>query len=163
MFYGNFLVVVRALTYLRMLGAEGVPEAARHAVLNANYLMHRLRDVFPPAYDGPCMHEFVCSLETLKNEAGVSAVDIAKAMIDEGMHPPTMYFPLIVPEALMVEPTETETRETLDVAAETLRTLHARALTEPQSLRDAPSRTPVGRPDEVAAARNPRLRHVEDR
>ncbi|MCL2812740.1 MAG: aminomethyl-transferring glycine dehydrogenase subunit GcvPB [Clostridia bacterium] len=158
MFHGNFLVVVRALAYLYSLGGDGLAEASRHAVLNANYLMHRLRDIFSPAYDTPCMHEFVCSLAELKRDAGVSAMDVAKAMIDEGMHPPTMYFPLIVPEALMFEPTETETRETLDRAADTLRAIYARALADPQSLRDAPVRTPIGRPDEVSAARSPRLR-----
>ncbi len=160
MFYGNFLVVVRALTYLRTLGAAGIPEASSYAVLHANYLMRKLRDIFPPAYDVPCMHEFVCSLEGLKKQRGVSAMDIAKAMIDEGMHPPTMYFPLIVPEALMFEPTETETKETLDAAAETLRALHARALADPQALHDAPLHAPIGRPDEVGAARNPRPRYV---
>jgi glycine dehydrogenase subunit 2 len=159
MFHGNFLVVVRALAYLRTLGARGVPEAAAGAVLNANYLMRRLRDVFPPAFDRPCMHEFVCSLEALKRETGVSAMDVAKAMIDAGMHPPTMYFPLIVPEALMFEPTETETKETLDAAADILRGIRARAVAEPQALHDAPRATPVGRPDEVAAARKPRLRY----
>ncbi len=158
MFYGNFAVVVRALTYIRTLGGEGLTQASRHAVLNAHYLMHQLHDIFPPAYEAPCMHEFVSSLAALKREAGVSAMDVAKAMIDEGMHPPTMYFPLIVPEALMFEPTETETRETLDEAAEALHAIHARALADPQSLHDAPLRAAIGRPDEVGAARNPCLR-----
>ena len=161
MFHGNFLVVVRALAYMYSLGAEGLAEASSHAVLNANYLMGKLRDIFPPAYDLPCMHEFVCSLAELKRDAGVSAMDVAKAMIDEGMHPPTMYFPLIVPEALMIEPTETETRETLDLAAEALHAIHARALADPQSLRDAPVRAAIGRPDEVSAARHPKLRFDE--
>jgi len=159
MFHGNFLVVVRALAYLYSLGAEGLAEASRHAVLNANYLMHRLRNILPPAYETPCMHEFVCSLAALKRDADVSAMDIAKAMIDEGVHPPTMYFPLIVPEALMFEPTETETRETLDQAADTLHAIYARALADPQSLHDAPVKAVIGRPDEVNAARNPILRY----
>ena len=159
MFYGNFLVTVRALAYLHTLGAEGLAEASRHAVLNANYLMRKLRGIFPTAYDAPCMHEFVCTLSALKHDTGVSALDVAKAMIDEGMHPPTMYFPLIVPEALMFEPTETETRETLDRVAGVLRDIHARALADPQSLHDAPVRAAIGRPDEVGAARNPKLRY----
>ena len=110
-FGGNFLVAVRALTYLMTIGREGVPQAAKHAVLNANYMRVKLSDLFPMAYDRICMHEFVMSLEKLKEETGVSALDVAKAMLDHGIHPPTMYFPLIVHEALMVEPTETETKE----------------------------------------------------
>jgi glycine dehydrogenase subunit 2 len=159
MFHGNFLVVVRALTYLYSLGADGLLEASRHAVLNANYLRSKIRDIYPPAYDTPCMHEFVCSLAKLKQEKGVSAMDAAKAMIDAGIHPPTMYFPLIVPEALMFEPTETETRETLDRVASALRAIHSKAETDPGSLHDAPQSAVIGRPDEVAAARNPKLRY----
>ena len=113
--------MVRALTYLLSIGREGVPEAAKHAVLNANYMRVKLADVFPMAYDRICMHEFVMTLEKLKEETGVSALDVAKAMLDYGIHPPTMYFPLIVHEALMVEPTETETRETLDEVIGALR------------------------------------------
>ncbi|MEG1429771.1 MAG: aminomethyl-transferring glycine dehydrogenase subunit GcvPB, partial [Hydrogenoanaerobacterium sp.] len=113
-FYGNFLVVVRALTYILTLGCEGIPEASQNAVLNANYMMSRLSDLYEMAYDTRCMHEFVMSLEGLKKECGVSAMDIAKGLLDNGIHPPTMYFPLIVHEALMIEPTETESRETLD-------------------------------------------------
>ncbi len=159
MFYGNFSVVVRALTYLYTLGAAGIPEAAQHAVLNANYLMKQISGFFPPAYDVPCMHEFVCSIDVLKQRCGVSAMDIAKAMLDEGMHPPTMYFPLIVHEALMFEPTETETRETLDEAAAVLRRIYDKATAEPDSLHSAPHHAAIGRPDEVAAARNPRLKY----
>jgi glycine dehydrogenase subunit 2 len=158
-FYGNFLVVVKALAYLYTLGREGVPQAAAHAVLNANYLMRRIAHLFPPAYDAPCMHEFVCTLAQLKKEHGVSAMDVAKAMIDAGMHPPTMYFPLIVHEALMFEPTETETRETLDEVADALAHIHAQALADPNALRAAPRTTPIGRPDDVAAARAPRVRY----
>ena len=109
-FGGNFLVEVKALAYILTLGREGIPEAARNAVLNANYMRVKLADIYPMAYDTICMHEFVMSLEKLKHETGVSALDVAKAMLDYGIHPPTMYFPLIVHEALMVEPTETETR-----------------------------------------------------
>ena len=113
-FYGNFSVVIKALTYVLTLGQEGIGEAAQNAVLNANYMRKRLEDTFHMAYAGPCMHEFVMSLDDLKEETGVSALDLAKGLLDNGIHPPTMYFPLIVHEALMVEPTETESRETLD-------------------------------------------------
>ena len=119
---GNFLVVVRALTYLLTLGRQGIPEAAQNAVLNANYLHGEAAGApYQPAYDRICMHEFVLDLSGLKKETGVSALDVAKSLIDEGIHPPTMYFPLIVHEALMLEPTETEGPEVLDQAAEVLR------------------------------------------
>ncbi len=158
-FYGNFLVVVRALTYILTLGREGVPEAAKNAVLNANYLMGLLKDICPIANDGICMHEFVMTLEQLKKDTGVSAMDIAKGLLDRGIHPPTMYFPLIVHEALMLEPTETESKDTLDEAAQVLRELFRMAHENPQALHDAPVTTPVRRLDEVGAARNPRLKH----
>lgn len=158
-FYGNFLIVVRAMTYLFMLGKEGVPEASKHAVLNANYMMAQLKDVYDMAYQGPCMHEFVMSLARLKKETGVSAMDIAKGLLDYGIHPPTMYFPLIVPEALMAEPTETESKETLDQVIAVLRSLHETAMTNPEALHQAPIHTPVTRLDEVRAARNPKLKH----
>ena len=158
-FYGNFLVVLRALTYVLTLGAEGIPEASANAVLNANYLMHELAGLYEMAYDGPCMHEFVMSLSKLKKENGVSAMDIAKSLLDHGIHPPTMYFPLIVEEALMVEPTETESKETLDQAAAVFRSIYETALSDPQSLHEAPVRTPIRRPDELGAARNPKLRY----
>ncbi|MEG0839925.1 MAG: aminomethyl-transferring glycine dehydrogenase subunit GcvPB [Hydrogenoanaerobacterium sp.] len=159
-FYGNFLVVVRALTYILTLGCEGIPEASQNAVLNANYMMSRLSDLYEMAYDTRCMHEFVMSLEGLKKECGVSAMDIAKGLLDNGIHPPTMYFPLIVHEALMIEPTETESRETLDEAAEVFRALYKTAKENPQALHNAPVSTPVRRLDEVGAARNPRLHFV---
>ena len=158
-FHGNFLVVLRALTYITMLGGDGLKEASENAVLNANYLRVRLGDVLPAANEGFCMHEFVASLEGLKKETGVSAMDVAKSLIDAGMHPPTMYFPLIVHEALMFEPTETEGKETLDQAADAVRTILARAKTEPEALHRSPVTTPIGRPDEVGAARNPVLRY----
>lgn len=158
-FGGNFLVAVRALTYLMSIGREGVPETAKHAVLNANYMRVKLADVFPMAYDRICMHEFVMSLEKLKEETGVSALDVAKAMLDYGIHPPTMYFPLIVHEALMVEPTETETRETLDEVIRALREILEHARTDPEGMHHLPETTPIRRPDEVAAARNPRIRY----
>ena len=157
-FRGNFLVVVRALAYLLTLGKEGIPEAAENAVLNANYLMAKLKGTFTPAYDRLCMHEFVLDLSGLKKETGVSALDVAKSLIDEGIHPPTMYFPLIVHEALMLEPTETESRETLDQAAEVFRQLYQLAHTDPETMRTAPHNAQIGRPDEVQAARKPILR-----
>ena len=157
-FNGNFLVVVKALAYLLTLGREGIPEAAENAVLNANYLMRRIQGTFQPAFDRICMHEFVLGLEEFKKETGVSALDVAKSLIDRGIHPPTMYFPLIVHEALMLEPTETESRETLDQAAEVFRQLYELAYTDPEAMRTAPHNTQIGRPDEVQAARNPILR-----
>ena len=157
-FAGNFLVVVKALTYILTLGREGIPEAARNAVLNANYLQAKIRGTFAPAFDRICMHEFVLDLSGFKKETGVSALDVAKTLIDYGMHPPTMYFPLIVHEALMLEPTETESRETLDWAAEIFRKLYDLAHEDPEYMRHSPHNAPIGRPDEVRAARNPVLR-----
>ena len=158
-FYGNFLVVVKALTYILTLGAQGIRDAAQNAVLNANYLAALLKDKYDLAIDGICMHEFVLSLEALKNETTVSALDIAKGLLDRGIHPPTMYFPLIVHEALMFEPTETESMETLEEAAQIMIDLFDIAHSDPQSLHDAPHHTPIRRPDEVGAARNPKLKH----
>jgi len=162
-FYGNFLVVVKALTYMMTLGGEGLKDASMNAVLNANYLLHHLKDIFDiPFGNDRCMHEFVMSLENLKKETSVSALDFAKTLLDYGMHPPTMYFPLIVHEALMVEPTETETRETLDEVIAFFKELYERAYNDPDSLHGTPLTTPIGRPDEVGAARNPRLRYYSD-
>ena len=161
-FYGNFLVVVRALCYMKMLGGDGMRDAAQTAVLNANYLKKLLEPYCDAATPGLCMHEFVLTMEHLKKETGVSAMDVAKSMLDYGMHPPTMYFPLIVPEALMFEPTETESKETLDWAAQTIAEILERAHTDPESLHAAPTRTPIRRPDEVRAARTPKLRYSFD-
>ena len=158
-FTGNFLVVVRALAYLMTLGREGIPEAARNAVLNANYLMQKIKGTFQPAFDRICMHEFVLDLSEFQKETGVSALDVAKSLMDYGMHPPTMYFPLIVHEALMLEPTETESRETLDWAAEVYRKLYDLAHTDPRWMHTAPHHAQTRRPDEVRAARNPILRY----
>jgi len=158
-FYGNFLVVVRALTYMITLGGDGLKNASENAVLNANYMMHRLKDKYQIPFEGYCMHEFVISIEELKKKNGVAAIDIAKAILDYGMHPPTMYFPLIVHEALMVEPTETETKETMDEAIAVLEMIYDKAVQNPESLHACPVNTPVGRPDEVSAARNPILRY----
>ena len=157
-FAGNFLVVVRALSYLLTLGREGIPEASTNAVLNANYLMRRIQGSFDLAFDRTCMHEFVLDLSHYKAETGVSALDVAKSLIDYGMHPPTMYFPLIVHEALMLEPTETESKETLDWAAEIFRKMYELGKTDPQYMHEAPHHAQIGRPDEVRAARNPVLR-----
>ena len=154
-FYGNFLVVVKALAYILTLGRENIPNAARDAVLNANYLMERLKGKFRVSYAGRCMHEFVISLEDLKESCGISALDLAKALQDMGIHPPTVYFPLIVHEALMVEPTETESKETLDMAADAFLELYDRAMKEPEALKAAPLTTVIGRPDDVKAARQP--------
>ena len=157
-FAGNFLVVVKALTYLLTLGREGIPEAAQNAVLNANYLMRKIQGTFEPAFDRICMHEFVLDLGQFHKETGVSALDVAKSLIDYGMHPPTMYFPLIVHEALMLEPTETESRDTLDWAAEVFRKLYDLAHEDPDFMHAAPHNAQIGRPDEVRAARKPVLR-----
>ncbi len=157
-FHGNFGVVVRALTYIESLGAEGIAQSARASVLNANYLKHRLEGSYTIAYPGPCMHEFVIDVGPLQKETGVNALDVAKRILDYGMHPPTMYFPLVVHEALMVEPTETESRETLDAAAEALLAIYAEAHEDPQRLHNAPATAYIGRPDEVTAARKPVLR-----
>ena len=161
-FYGNFLVVVRALCYILMLGGPGLREASQNAVLNANYLRVLLKKHCPTSNEGLCMHEFVLTLEDIKKKTGVAAIDVAKAMLDIGIHPPTMYFPLIVHEALMFEPTETETKETLDEVAAAVGGLLDQASTDPEALHQAPVSTPVGRPDEVAAARNPVIRYAFD-
>lgn len=158
-FYGNFLVVVKALAYLITLGKEGIPEASAGAVLNANYLMKQLAGAYDMSYDTQCMHEFVMTLQGLAHDMGVTAMDVAKRLLDFGMHPPTMYFPLIVHEALMVEPTETESMETLDEAARVFLDILAEAKTDAESLHHAPHDCPIGRPDEVTAARSPILRY----
>lgn len=162
LFYGNFLVAMRALTYILTLGGSGLAEASGMAVLNANYLMTRLADVIDIAYPGTCMHEFVMTLEHYKEETGVSALDVAKRLLDYGIHPPTMYFPLIVHEALMAEPTETESQATLDHAAEVFRKIFAEGRQHPEALHSAPHDTAIGRPDEVTAARHPVLRYTWD-
>lgn len=161
-FYGNFLVVARALTYILTLGGEGLKKASENAVLNANYMMNRLKGSFVIPFPGHCMHEFVISLEGLKQDKGVSALDFAKTLLDYGMHPPTMYFPLIVHEALMVEPTETESRETLDEAVEVYLKVLEQAKADPASLHLSPVKTVIGRPDEVMAARTPILRYQKE-
>jgi len=152
-FYGNFLVLLRALAYIRLLGGEGLREASENAVLNANYLMHRLSEDYEVAVPKTCMHEFVLTARRQAREYGVRALDIAKALIDEGFHPPTVYFPLIVREALMIEPTETESKETLDRFADAMKKIARLCKEAPDELRSAPRTTPVSRPDEARAAR----------
>lgn len=159
-FAGNFLVIVRALCYIHMLGGNGMREASENAVLNANYLRTLLAPHCKVATEGLCMHEFVLDVSDIKKETGVSAMDIAKAMLDKGMHAPTMYFPLIVHEALMFEPTETESKETLDEAGAVVAALLDSAAEHADELHAAPQHTSISRPDEVNAARKPVLRYT---
>ncbi|NMB42130.1 MAG: aminomethyl-transferring glycine dehydrogenase subunit GcvPB, partial [Firmicutes bacterium] len=156
-FYGNFGVVVKAYTYMRMMGAEGLKQASMDAVLNANYLMHHLKKTYDLPFDGICKHEFVLSARRQKRK-GAGAGDIAKALLDYGFHPPTVYFPLIVEEALMIEPTETEGKETLDGFIRALESINDQIEKDVQKVLDAPQTTVVGRLDEVQAARRPKLR-----
>jgi glycine dehydrogenase subunit 2 len=157
-FAGNFLVLVRAYTYIRSHGPEGMRAIGEGAVLNANYLLSQVRQAFDLPYDRRCMHEFVLSARNLKKTSGVRAMDVAKRLLDYGYYAPTVYFPLIVEEALMIEPTETETKETMDRFAETLVRI---AGEDPELLKSSPHSTPVGRLDEVRAARKPVLRWEE--
>jgi glycine dehydrogenase subunit 2 len=157
-YYGNFLVNVRAYTYIQSLGSDGLKDASAMAVLNANYMMAKLKDHFPVAYPQPCMHEFVLSLQPLKDATGISAKDICKGLLDYKVHPPTMYFPLIVHEALMIEPTETESKETMDSFIQALIELKEKAYSDPNYLRNAPYSTPITRVDDVLAARHPILK-----
>jgi glycine dehydrogenase subunit 2 len=156
-FYGNILICVRAYAYLRTLGAEGLRQVSGDAVLNANYLLNRVSPVYDVPYDCYCMHEFVASGRRQK-PSGVRTLDIAKRLMDFGFHPPTVYFPLIVDEALMVEPTETESKEVLDAFADALLRVAAEAEHEPEKVKGAPYTTRFGRMDEAGAARRPRLR-----
>ncbi len=160
-FYGNFGVLVKAYAYILLMGASGLQEATEAAVLNSNYIMHKLRGVsgYELKFDasGPCKHEIVFSAEPLKRETGVTARDVAKRLLDYGMHAPTYYFPPIVPEALMIEPTETEPKEELDRFVETLKAIADEARSDPEKLRSAPTQTAVGRLDEVKASREPIL------
>lgn len=159
MFWGNALVVVKALAYLMSLGSDGIPYSAQNAVLNANYMKSKLEDIYDVPYGEICMHEFVISAEKLTRETGVAALDIAKALIDDNIHPPTIYFPLIVNEAMMFEPTETESRETIDDAVEVLRKIYREAYEAPEKLHEAPHNAQIKRPDEVLAARQPVCRY----
>ncbi|HLG92061.1 MAG TPA: aminomethyl-transferring glycine dehydrogenase subunit GcvPB [Acidimicrobiales bacterium] len=151
--HGNALVLARAYAYILANGSDGLRRVAEGAVLNANWLRHRLRDTYDVPFDRPNMHELVLSVASLRKRAGVKASDVAKALIEEGFHPPTVYFPLIVEEALMVEPTETESPQTLEALAAALERVARQALDQPDRLRQAPRTTPVGRVDEARAAR----------
>lgn len=157
-FYGNFLVVVKAYAYILSLGAEGLKKVSEAAVLNANYIKEKLKKYFHLPYDRTCMHEVVFSGQWQK-EYGVSTLDIAKRLLDFGYHPPTIYFPLIVREAFMVEPTETESKETLDEFINTMIEIANEAEKEPEKLHNAPLNTPVQRLDEAKAARSPVLKY----
>jgi glycine dehydrogenase subunit 2 len=151
-FCGPFGVFVRSYAFIRSYG-PGLRQMSEAAVLNANYLLARLRDVYDLPFDRLCMHEFVVSARSLKRDHGITALDVAKRLMDHGFHPPTIYFPLIVPEALMIEPTETEAKETLDEFVEAMRAIAAEAATDQQALKEAPHRRPVRRLDEVKAAK----------
>jgi glycine dehydrogenase subunit 2 len=166
-FQGNFGVFVRSYAYICSLGGDGLTEASETAVLNANYLKALLADpeiaeYLPVAFDRLCMHEFVLSGRGAKEKLGIKTLDIAKRMLDHKVHPPTVYFPLLVDEALMVEPTETETKETLDDFAEVVRSILREAKEDPEIARNAPYDTPVRRLDEGGAARRPVVRQPRE-
>jgi glycine dehydrogenase subunit 2 len=160
-FYGNFLVLLKAYAYILLLGREGLMDVSRAAVLNANYLLARLREHYEVPHDRGVMHEFVLSASR-QAAGGVNAMDIAKALIDRGIHPPTVYFPLTVKEALMTEPTETETKETLDEFVAVMAEIAELAEKDPESFEAFPLTTPVSRLDEVRAARQPDLANLPD-
>ncbi len=155
---GNFGVLVRAYTYIRTNGPDGLRHVSESAILNANYLKHELASDYEIAYPQICQHEFVATVQKQKDEYGVTATDIAKRLLDFGMYAPTTYFPLIVHEALMIEPTETETRETLDEFVHVMRQIAEESRTEPEVVRTAPHTTVIGRLDQTLAARKPNLR-----
>jgi glycine cleavage system P protein (glycine dehydrogenase) subunit 2 len=157
-FAGPFGVFVRSYAYMRMWGPR-LREMSEVAVLNANYVLARLKDAYDLPFDRLCMHEFVLSARTLKREHGATALDVAKRLMDYGFHPPTIYFPLIVPEALMVEPTETETKETLDAFCDAMIAIAGEAAEEPELLKEAPHERPVTRLDEVRAAKRPVVKY----
>lgn len=160
-FYGNFANMVRAYTYIRQQGCDGLESVSRNAVLNANYLLARLRDAYELPYDRPCMHEVVFSGKRQAKQ-GARTLDIGKRLLDFGFHAPTVYFPLIVDEALMIEPTETESKETLDAFADVMLRIAREAAEKPDVVTEAPHNTPVSRLDEVTAARHPNLRWGDD-
>lgn len=157
-YYGNFSVIVKTYAYIMSMGPEGLKKVSENAVLNANYIMNKLKEYYELPFERTCMHEFVISAQKQK-EAGVSALDIAKRLLDYGIHPPTIYFPLIVKEALMIEPTETESKETLDEFIEIMINIAKEAETNPDAVKNAPYNTPIKRLDEVKAARNLILRY----
>ncbi|MDD2586072.1 MAG: aminomethyl-transferring glycine dehydrogenase subunit GcvPB [Syntrophomonadaceae bacterium] len=154
-FYGNFGVVIKTYAYLRSLGAEGIREASQNAVLNANYIRNKLKDYYYIPFDRLCKHEFVASSRNQVKENGVTTLDVAKRLMDFGYHPPTVYFPLIVEEALMIEPTETESKERLDTFIDALVEIAREAKEKPELVKSAPHTTIIKRVDEVTAARKP--------
>jgi len=161
-FYGNIDVILKAYCYLRILGEEGLKEVSTNAVLNANYLRERLKKTFEVPYSQErSLHEFVISLKEVKSKTGVTAGDIAKRLLDFGFHPPTMYFPLIVAEALMIEPTETESKETLDEFVAAMEQIYQEAREKPEYVKEAPHNLPIRRLDEVKAARELKVRWQE--
>ncbi len=160
-FAGPFGVFVRSYAFMRAYG-PALRDMSEVAVLNANYLLAQLRHDYELPYDRLCMHEFVLSARSLKREHGISALDVAKRLMDHGIHPPTIYFPLVVPEALMIEPTETETKERLDAFVEAMRSIAREAASDPEVLRGAPHSRPVRRLDEVKAAKEPVVRFAFD-
>jgi glycine dehydrogenase subunit 2 len=160
-FTGPFGVFVRSYAYIRTYGPR-LREMSEIAVLNANYMLARLKDAYELPFDRLCMHEFVLSARPLKRDYGVTALDVAKRLMDYGFHPPTIYFPLIVPEALMIEPTETETKETLDAFCDAMLAIAREAAEKPELLKEAPHNRPVRRLDEVRAARNPVVKYGFD-
>ena len=157
-FTGPFGVFVRSYAYIRAYG-PGLKEMSETAVLNANYLLARLRDAYELPYDRHCMHEFVLSARALKKDHGITALDVAKRLMDYGIHPPTIYFPLVVPEALMIEPTETEPKERLDGFVDAMLAIAREAAEEPEQLKQAPHHRPVQRLDEVRAAKQPVVKY----
>ncbi|MDD4179312.1 MAG: aminomethyl-transferring glycine dehydrogenase subunit GcvPB [Candidatus Margulisbacteria bacterium] len=157
-FHGNINVILKAYTYIRGLGAKGLKEVSEKAVENANYMMDKLKPYYYLPYDRTCQHEFVLSAKWQKEKYGVKALDIAKRLLDYGYHPPTIYFPLIVEEALMIEPTESESKQTLDAFCDAMIKIAKECETDPQIVKSAPHYTPVSRLDETKAAREPNLR-----
>lgn len=157
-FHGNFGALIRAYAYISTLGNEGISRISEDAVINANYILSQLKEFYDLPYDRICMHEVVFSAKTLQKQFGISALDISKRLIDYGIHPPTMYFPLIVEEALMVEPTETESKETMDYFISVMKTIADEAKNNPDLLKNAPHYAPNTRLDEARAARKPELR-----
>jgi glycine dehydrogenase subunit 2 len=157
-FFGNFGMMVRAYTYIRELGPEGLAAVSDLAVLNANYIAAKLKDVLPLGFDTPSLHEAVFTDRELEQTTGVKTLDVAKRLLDYGYHSPTVYFPLVVRGALMIEPTETETKQTLDDFIAAVTEIRAEAEREPELVKSAPHLTRLGRLDEARAARKPRLR-----
>jgi glycine dehydrogenase subunit 2 len=158
-FFGNIGILLRGYAYIRTLGPDGLKEVSENAVLNANYLLARLKDSYEVPHGDRCMHEFVASAKNLRRERKISAMDIAKRLLDLGYHAPTVYFPLVVPEALMIEPTETESKETLDAFADAMLQIREE---DAEFLHGAPHTLAISRPDEVKAAKEPILRWKEN-